>query len=396
MSQYFKISKANSIRFADRTSSTKLNDYNTLSCESLNKFPYKEIQMFTTSDTITTQFRSNYTTITAKITDENNVDTSLTVTKKTTNMGRQYKLDGKYYNYKSEGVYTGIYFDTGNIYTYDTSTIIGSHSLNGELPEFAILGETIDITGLGSFTIDRIVYDEDIDSNVILVTNAYTGAVTSTQIQSEYDILPYEVYEFDIDFSTLNGLYYVTITNNAVGFGTITVRSEYIDVQDSFTDVLEVIYYNSNNDDILYSTGIQHKLWLHYDKVVAVSDPESEITITDTTAILIDSKIDEKNTFYFKEISTELMRKIKIALSSETVIINDIGYVTDGKIQEEYIENTNLYSLNATMVKTGDYYFIPEYTYTDAADAFISRADTDGATISASDTCIYDDYANNY
>jgi len=139
MSQYFKISKENSIRYSKvRLDSELKNDENTLSCESLNEFAYKDIQKYLTTDVITTQFRSAYATNEAKITDENGVDTSLTVTKKTTNKGRQKRYDGHYYNYKSDDVYTGIYFTTGNEYTYGTSTIIATHTFNGDFTRILV------------------------------------------------------------------------------------------------------------------------------------------------------------------------------------------------------------------------------------------------------------------
>jgi hypothetical protein len=395
MSNYFKISKENSIRFADRTTSTKKNDYNSLSYEDINPFAYDEIQKFQTNDTITTQFRSNYTTVTATLTDENNVVTNLTVNKKTTNIGRQKRYDGVYYNYKGEGVYTGIYFNTGNEYTYGTSTIIGTHSFNGGYPEFAIIGESVEIVGVGTFTIDRLVYDEDIDSNVILVTNAYTGAVTSAEIQSQYDILPYEVYEFDIDFSSFLGYYYVTITNAKVGYATITFRSEILDIE-QMHDALEIVYYNTINDDILYSTGIQHKLRIPFYRIYDSSSNENEINITDTTANLIDSNIDEKNTFLFTELSIELMRKLKIALSSEIVIINDEGYISDGKFSTTPIENTNQYTLEGTMIKTGvNYYVNPVDLALIAAKEYIARCEADGAIVNTT-TSIFATYVENY
>ena len=355
MGQYFKISNSNSIRFANVPPVDIRNDYNTLSSQSLSKFAYQEIQKFNKSDILTTQFRSNYTSPTAKITDENNIDTPLTVTKKTTNIGRQKRYDGKYYNYKGEGIYTGIYFDIGNEYTYGTSTVIGAHTFNGELPEFAIIGEEVEIVGVGIFTIERIVYDENIDSNVILIDNSYTGLETNNEIQSEYDLFNYEVYEFDINFSTFLGIYYVTITNITVGFSNVIFRSELLNIQTEHLDTLEITYSNSINDGVLYSTGIEHKLRIPYDKIIAGDTNENEINITDTTAILVDSDIIDKNTFVFSEISTGLLRKLKIALSSKNVIINDEGFVYDS-LKEENIENTNQYILEAIMIKTGVVY----------------------------------------
>ena len=357
MSSYFKISKANSIRYADRTVSTKKNDYNSLSWESLSEYKYVEVQNFIKSDIIATQFRSNYLTITATLTDENGNDTSLPITKKTTNIGRQKRYDGKYYNYKGEGVYTGIYFDTGNEYTYNSSSVIQPHELIGSLPEFAIIGQEVEIIGLSiTEPIVRIVYDEDIDSNVMLIANAYSGVETESQIQSEYDIQDFEVYEFPTDFAAISNICYITISNTEVNKATVIFRSESLNIQTAHEGTIEVAYYNNLNDGIYYSTGIQHKLRLGFNKVVSISDNENEVNITDSTVGLIESNIEEKNTFFFNELTSEMMRKLKIALSSKIVIINDEGYISNS-IKEENINNTNLYTVEATMFKTGFIYY---------------------------------------
>lgn len=361
MSNYFKISKENSLRFADRADTTIKNDYNSLSCEDLNEFKYLEKQLYLVEDTVKTQFRSNYDTNDVKITDESGSDTSLTVTKKTTNLGRDYSLDGQYYNYKGGGTITGIYFNTGDVYDYTdpaTQTVIGTHTLNGSLPEFAIIGQDVEIVGVGTFEIERIIYDEDVDSNVILVTNAYSGADTAIQIQSEYDIQPYEVYEFDVDCSGLLDLHYVTISLTKVAAADITFRSELIDVQTEHEGTVKIVYYNEENNEIYYSTGIQNLLRIKLLKKVASSPIENEIIITDDTVKKIGfTTNDEYNDFLFDTQTVELMRKLKAALSSDIVIINNEGYISDGTLEEENVENTNLYTLNAKMIKTGINYY---------------------------------------
>ena len=394
MSQYFKISKENSIRYSKvRLDSELKNDENTLSCESLNEFAYKDIQKYLTTDVITTQFRSAYATNEAKITDENGVDTSLTVTKKTTNKGRQKRYDGHYYNYKSDDVYTGIYFTTGNEYTYGTSTIIATHTFNGDLPEFGIIGQSVEIIGVGTYTIDRIVYDEDVDANVILVTRTHTGAEVDAQIQSQYDIEEYEVYEFDADFSSFLNEVYITVTVSEDYKRTLSQKSEVIDVQTTHPNTIEIIYYNDDNGGVMYSTGIQNKIRPAYYFVVAVPENDNDVNLTDTTSILIDSNIYGKNKFTLKETSNEIMLKHKMAFSSDNVIINEEGYTIGGSFGVENYENTNLYILDVIMNKTG----VNHYTdiTLDAALAYKARVEALSGVID-SWSCLINDYDNNY
>jgi len=46
------------------------------------------------------------------------------------------------------------------------------------------------------------------------------------------------------------------------------------------------------------------------------------------------------------------MRKLVVALSCENLFINGIGYVKDGNVSSENIDNTNLYEVKATLIKT--------------------------------------------
>lgn len=395
MSQILEIPKSNSFRFSKVRNANELkNDENTLSGESLNLFPYIDVQRYLNTDIITTQFKTNYANQTAQlITSDATV--SYTVVKKTTNMGRTKSYDAHIYNYKNEGVYTAIYFTYGNEYTYGTSTVIGSHSFNGELPEFAIVGEKIDIAGLGNqYTITRIIYDETIDAMVMLVLNAYVGVDTSAIVKSQYNILPYEVYEFSIDLSITIDECYVLITVYDDYKRTLYAKSEIIDVQSEHPNTLEIVYYNDENDDILYSTGIKHKIRPLYTSIIAIGDNNNEINLTDTTAVLIDSNIYEKNKFVFREVGNELIAKYKIALSSNNVIINQSGYVIGGAFGLENYENTNMYVLDATMVKTETNYYVDEAL--DASLAFRNRvlALSGGATEDFN--CILADFDANY
>ena len=85
-------SKSNSIRFAKRITwgdcSDYKNDENTLSCEQAHtKNPRQIYQLFQDCDTITTQIRSNYETITTTIIQEDGTETLVPVNQLTSNIG---------------------------------------------------------------------------------------------------------------------------------------------------------------------------------------------------------------------------------------------------------------------------------------------------------------------
>ena len=51
-------------------------------------------------------------------------------------------------------------------------------------------------------------------------------------------------------------------------------------------------------------------------------------------------------------LSGSLKSKLIVALSCENLFVNGIGYVKDGNVDEENIDNTNLYEVTSTLIKT--------------------------------------------
>ena len=96
---YFYISKSNSIRFANRINfgdaGNYKNDENTLSCEVDVPLPWHEVQLFQSSDLITTQFKSNYESNTAKIIRENGAEVIVPVVKKSNYIGNKDSRDAR-------------------------------------------------------------------------------------------------------------------------------------------------------------------------------------------------------------------------------------------------------------------------------------------------------------
>jgi hypothetical protein len=210
------VSKANSINFSEQVlwdnQTIYKNAENTLSHERLVPTRYCLPLLFQTQDITTIQFKSNYETPTATLRKEGGADTILTINKRTSNLSRYQKMDCKYYKYK-EG-YTGIYFDTGNIYD-EASLVIDTYVLNGNLPEMAIVGQYVDIDGIGTHQIVDKIFDDSIEKRVMIIKYTYEGTPVVSTAMSIFDLLNFEVYEFDIDWSAHGeGTYDVVLDNS--------------------------------------------------------------------------------------------------------------------------------------------------------------------------------------
>lgn len=355
-SPFFYISKANSIRFANRITwgdaANYKNDENTLSCEVRDKLPYMEVQQFQTADVIPTQFKSNYENHEVKVIRENGSEFSIFPAKVTNYIGNKDLRDAR--KYDLGGGKTGIYFITGNIYDYDSGTDTGEdHSLNGSLPIWAKAGNYIKVD-TEWFLIEDFFFDDNKNAEVIVVSNNYSGTDVAVIAGSIFNIYDFEVYEFTIDMvDFIDEIIQVKIEATDSNFPNITYLSEKIQVSVRHAECLEIKYWNDDNTDVNYATGIKHLIRIPFTKIIDASDESSENNKTDTSTILISSDIYEGSEITFEPTTLEIMRKIRIALSCKHLTIDGVGYVKNGNFEVDQLNDSNLYVLKAKMIKTG-------------------------------------------
>jgi len=356
---YFYISKSNSIRLANRINwgdaANYKNDENTLGSEVDVQLAYSGCQNFKSANVITTQFKSNYANNLATILKSDLSEINVPVVKKTNNIGIRDKRDAVMYNLGNGK--TGVYFLSGNIYDYVTNVVLDSFALNGLVPEWAIIGNYIQL-GTAWFLIEEVIFDEAKEADVIVFSYNYTGIDSAVVVGSIYNDFNYEVYEFTIDMvNYLNQTIQVKIENTDTNFESITHLSEKIDIAVNFDKNVEIYYWNDDNTDIFYATGIRHLINVELTKQEGVSEEESDTHKTDTTAILLSAQLYELKKFIFEPVSEEIWRKMMIALSHKNVFINGVQYVKNGNFESEGpLDKSNLYVLKATMLKTGIVY----------------------------------------
>lgn len=355
---FFYVSKSNSAQFIERVVIDGINIYKTDEnvfakdvLTPINGFNSCALQLFQKNDTLVTQFKSNYENVQGVMIDEAGTVTDLLTSKLTTNIGRKDRRDGVYYKFDDERI--GIYFLSGNTYNYDTGLVNGEYTLNGNLPEFAIVGELLTIDN-AVFKIEQVLFDKAVGYNVIIVKFEFIGSPTSAVIASIYNIQNYEVYEFNSNFSSQDGLLELQIqmTDSRDGWDDVTFVSENIDIKTLQDNTLELIYYNKTNSDIFYETGIQHLLRLDFDSIEPLMIQEFDNSINDNDTVLVNSTVHEANKITFSAVPNEIAKKIVLALSHRFVFINRIGYVKNGDIELEPVDN-NSSRVIAELIKTG-------------------------------------------
>lgn len=351
----FYISKSMSLRFAYREqwnyNTIYKTDENTLSCEVDVPMPYKEVQQFQTLDSVTTQFKSNYSSNRAFIVRSGFSDIEVPVIKKTQNIGVKARMQPIVYNMGMGK--NGMYFISGDVYDYDTNVKTGEYTLNGSLPIWAVIGNYIGFDG-GWFIIEDIIYNEDISADVIVFSGGYTGVDTTSNVKIIFNLFEYEVYEFDIDFSDYpNQDLKVRIDSTDTDFANISLITEKINIKDRQDNTITINYNNPENTDVFYSTGIVNIIRVPLSYKNAQADQQSEILKGDRNTILLDSSVYEMDKVEFLPVTKEIARKLTEALNHKNISLDGTGYVLNGNVEiDERLGVTNLYVLRATLIKT--------------------------------------------
>ena len=356
-------SKSNSIRFAKYLDwgncSNYKNDENTLSWQ----LPFTENaceynQLFQDCDIITTQIKSNYKNIIVTVIDENEVETNISVTQKSNYIDLKDSREARVYNLANLGVQTGMYFTSGSTYDYYTGDVTGSYSLNGNLPAWGVIGNYV-FYDSAWFQISNIIYDDSKSAYVLVLDVNYIGAEQSLRVNSLYNLEDYNIYEFNIDMSDFADKKIqvnITQTDDNVSFPTEVYLSEVLDIAETQEGTLSIEYYNDNNTDIFYATGIKNKVRIPIEYFAGGYSDNVESERTDSNTYLINSEGYENDLIAFKLMPKQIMRKVIQALSHKFVFLNEVQYVKEESPEITPLIGSNLYRVNAQMTKSNAVY----------------------------------------
>lgn len=355
---FFYISKSMSIRYAARViygdCGPYKNDDNTLSCEAFAKdqnLAHKEIQQFQSCDSIKTQFMSNYDTLTVKVIKEDGTEDALIINKLTNYIGRKDMRDAMKYNLGNNQ--TGIHFTSGNLYNYDTEVDTDNdYILNGGLPEWAVVGNWLSIGGAW-FEIVNNIFDP-ILGEVLVIDAIYLGAPTIIQVKSKYNRQKFEVYDFTVPMATYNNqIIKVQFNNVDAVFPDLEHISEDIKVLTRHDDTIEIKYYNPNNTDVFYKSGIINLLRIPIENILGDHEDDSENLKADNKSDLLNATVYELDEFVFEPVTKGIYRKLVQALSHKFITLDGVAYIKNGSIDKEGpLEDSNLYVVSAKMLKT--------------------------------------------
>lgn len=363
-----EISSVNPIRFKKdvqwENCGVRKNGTNTLSYEERDRMPIRNyVQLFQTCDIIRTQVKTSYENVEALLVDCDGNETPLVVNKVSENLGITDVRDAQVRNIVG-GEYDGrlgIYFKAGD--TYDPVTLAqnGTYNLNGQLMEWIDVGDYINLVGFGWLLVDAIIIDSapQIEGRVVVFnTLSQPGGpadFSTIQTTTMYNAVDFERFEFTIGMSLLLGNYQVrvNVTDPTPGFEDCSFLSEWMDIQVEHPCHYVIDYYNTENNEINFSTGIQFKLRIPYVlQLKYIPNIEQEIYTTDTNTVLLDSTGREFYKFNARPMPTAMAIKLVNVLSLDRVFIDGESYLMEGEPEVIPFGSTNLYQVKANLVKS--------------------------------------------
>lgn len=354
-----EVSNANALRFKLNevwdTNGISKNVENTLSHEENSKINLQSfIQPFQKNDVINTQIKTNYATVTAKILDLSKNETALTVVQTTENMNVKDVRDGKI-KILNNGT-LGIYFGSGNTYDPDTLSQIGSYNLYEYLMDWINVGDYVNVEGIGWGKVDTIYAPTSAFEFYYISVNLqntlnYANDKT-VKITTVYNVADFNRFEFEIDLSARQGVYYVVVNVSDPEFGDKEYVSEWIDVQEIHENCHQIKYYSTKNNEINYGTGINFTIRVPYMvNLQWTPNTSQEIYVTDTNTINLDSKVREFYRLNLMPLPTAMAQKIILILAHNRIFIDGVSYLLEGEPESKPIGVTNLYQISANLVK---------------------------------------------
>jgi len=349
----FSVSNINAIRYFI-SDSEKKNQKNTISCNELRLLSYPFYQKFLSTDTPTTQFKTNAQYINCySIDSSGNKNTQIHV-QRSQNTGLKAKSTSTYFDL-GDGK-SGIYFGIVNTLDYDTDAVIEETNYGFLLPEWANKeGNYVTIEGIGEVPIDSIGYSDNYESFILEFNIAYTGSPVERKISALYNLNPYEVYEFTTTMSgepdSFNLVIEVGTSSDNIEF---TYISEKIKRVEDSEFLFRIDYWDvENKGGMVYQTGIQHRLRLD-GYVDYAGEQSTEGYNGDTQYFVTDNTVYDSQVFKFNRLSSEMAHKMRLVVAHSELYINGLPYKLSEEPELTGNSNFNLKTFSVTLKQSGD------------------------------------------
>lgn len=356
------LSNTNSIRYKKDESWDNVtifkNDYNTLSFEEQARLVIRFVHQYLNSDVVSTQLKTSYETVEANAIDcSTGQKTALTVIRKTDNLNKKDRRDALGYSF-ADGRF-GFYFTAGNIYDPElpTNVVTGTYDLYGGLPQWGKVGVFISVEQTGFAKITGIEFVEDVNAYVLIVDGDFSANPNPQTVEATYNVFDWDAFEFDVDLAAIpyDAFHVEVLLSDATdGFDSVRFLSEEIQGFDDLSEFITLVSYNTENNDIAYSTGIKHLIRLDYDLFGLADESELDTEKGDQQVYNLKGYSYPKKVLSLSHLTTGIARKVRQMLTLDTVIINGVNYVVEEVGEPIRIGITNQYKMDVTLFEIED------------------------------------------
>ncbi|QQO97053.1 structural protein [Cellulophaga phage Nekkels_1] len=349
------VSNLNSIAFSPKeefSAFNKKNFDNTLSYSEYVKANNSITQQFIEGDVdsygIGTQFQSSYpyNKVTIHNCDGSKVDIPSIMIQE--NIGTYEKVDCMLFPITT-GI--GVYFDGGNEYEPNTETVIGASDYISALPDWAVSGEVVDISGFGRKEVIGFGYSSDLDRNYFIISGSI-GSITNSTAQVKYDIQEYNLFEFYLNMSLVSNKAVITI-EGGFSFNEInkTWVSECIEKIEDTNEHLLIRWSSYKNvGEMVFASGIQGVMRIK-GKIRAYAKGESEVSETDSGSYPLRQSATLGQRVSIPYATPKIWDKLN-AVSGISIVgklsINGIELVRNSEIEQEEKGDSNISEVTMT------------------------------------------------
>ncbi|AKG94284.1 virion structural protein [Polaribacter phage P12002S] len=322
----FSISEINPFIFS-KYEGGKKNYLNTLSCNELRQIAYPYYQNYLEEDVITTQFKTNAKYINVFTIDSDLNTNELSTVKRTENIGLSAKSTCTYFDL-GDGK-SGVYFGVVDLLNPLNDDVIGDANYGFTLPEWANKeGGLVAIEGLGQVPIDGVGYSETYQSFILEFNIAFSGS-SDRKISAEYNLQPYEIYEFLTTMSneplSFNIVIEVGTDSDNIDFTYISEKIKRVEDEEFLFDINYYTDDKRNLGDMVYQTGIKNKIRLK-GYTTYLGEQTTDGYNGDKEYYPTDNTVYRSEKFSFMRVSTAMAHKLRLVFAHSYININGIEY----------------------------------------------------------------------